>query len=295
MGDKESTVRARELGAALRKALRAAGLENKQVARKLGWSPSKVSNMLAARRGVTEADVASVLAMCDISGGERERLLRLAREAHEPSWLQEHGDRLPPKLLTLIDHENSAIAITEYQALLVPGLLQTSSYTRSVMRALATIPAEEVEERVEARLKRQEILNRIRPALFRFFMDDHVLLKTGPGREVMSEQLHHLLRLSVRPCVQVRILPDSVGFHAGSVGSFILMEFAEIEPVIHLEAEVSSTFAERPATIRAYRAVLNQLAKVALTEEESREWIARLATELGEPWEERDDLAEEQL
>jgi hypothetical protein len=295
MGDKESTVRARELGEALRKALRAAGLENKEVARRLGWSPSKVSNMLAARRGVSEADVASVLAMCGIGGTERERLLRLARESHQPSWLQEHGDRLPAKLLTLIDHENSAVALTEYQALLVPGLLQTAAYTRSIMRALATVPVDEVEERVDARLKRQEILSRRRPALFRFFMDEHVLRKTGPGRDVMSDQLHHLLRMSVRPHVQIRILPDSVGFHAGSVGSFILMEFAEIEPVVHLEAEVSSTFAERPATIRAYRAVLNQLAKVALTEEESRAWIARLATELGEPWKEPDDLAKEQL
>jgi transcriptional regulator with XRE-family HTH domain len=294
MADKESTVRARELGAALRKALRAAGLENKEVARKLGWSPSKVSNMLAARRGVTEADVASVLAICGIGGAERERLLRLAREAHEPSWLQEHGDRLPPKLRTLIDHENSAVAITEYQALLVPGLLQIPDYARSFMRASATIPAEEIEERVDARLKRQELFNRQRPAQFRFFIDEMVLRRTGPGRAVMSEQLHHLLRMSVRPYVQIRILPDT-GFHAGFAGSFILIEFAEIEPVLHLEAEVSSTFAERPATIRAYRAVLTQFARTALTEEQSREWIARLATELGEPWKDRDDLAKEQL
>lgn len=281
----------RELGLALRKAMRAAGLENKDVARRLGCSPSKVSYMLSGRRGVSEADVASILAICDVRGAERDRLLRLTREAHESGWWQEYGDRLPAKLRTLIDHEDAAIAITQYQSNLVPGLLQVPNYVRAWMQLSATVPDHEVEERVDARVKRQELLNRRNPAQFRFFIDEYVLRPSSVGSETMSEQVHHLLRMSVRPHVGIRVIPESVGLHAGYAGPFMLMEFAEIKPVVHLDHETSCVFAERPETIRAYRSVLAALAEVALDREQSREWTARLASELGVPREEHDEPA----
>lgn len=281
MGDKESTVRARELGAALRKALRAGGLENKQVARRLGWSPSKVSNMLGARRGVTEADVASVLAICGIGGAERERLLRLAREAHERSWLQEHGDRLQPKLFTLMDHEESTVSVTDFEISAIPGLLQTGPYASALLRTSATIPADEVEYRVDARLQRQEILGRYRLPLYRCFIDELALRRTGPGPEIMSDQLHHLLRMSVRPNIDIRVIPDAVGFHAGQ-RPFHFMEFTEIAPVVHVENETSVVFEEGKATVGAYRKVIGKVAATALDREESRRWISTLATELSE-------------
>jgi transcriptional regulator with XRE-family HTH domain len=283
MGEKESTVRARELGAALRKAMQAAGLENRLVARKLGWSESKISNIFTARRGSSETDIASLLGIFGVGPSERERLLRLTRESHQPGWWQEYGDRLPAKLRTLIDHEDSAVAITQYHSTLVPGLLQVGAYTRALFNVSATIPEDEIEERVRSRLRRQEIFNRIHPARFRFFIDDHVLVRTGAAREIMSEQVHYLLRMSVRPQVEIRIIPESVGYHAGANGPFLLMEFAEIKPVVHIENETSSLFVEQPESTRAYRAILRKLAEVALDREQSREWISRLASELGNP------------
>src|SRR5437773_2581891 len=140
MGEKESTVRARELGMALARALREAGLSNRVVARKLGWSPSKVSNLLNAKRGAQEADVASILVLCGMGGAERERLLELTRQAHESGWWQEYGAQLPIQLRTLIDHEDAAQTITGYYSSLVPGLLQIGDYTRALMRESATIP-----------------------------------------------------------------------------------------------------------------------------------------------------------
>jgi hypothetical protein len=102
-------------------------------------------------------------------------------------------------------------------------------------------------------------------------------------REIMSEQVHHVLRMSIRPEVWIRVIPELASVHAGSAGPFMMMEFAEIKPVVHMENETSSLFAERPETIRAYRAVLAKLATVALDREQSREWISRLANELGDP------------
>lgn len=281
MGHRDSTVRARELALALNRAVRAAGLSNSDLARRFGWSAAKVTHMFKAERGLVETDVAQIIGMCRIVGEERNRLLRLVKDAHEPGWWQEYDGRLPAELRTLIDHEDSAVAISNYQSELVPGLLQTRDYTEALLRSSAVIPADEIKERADAREKRQQIFSRYRPAAFHFFIDEYVLRRTGPGREVMSDQVHHLLRMSVRPCIELRVIPDSVGFHAGSVGPFILMDFNEINPVVHMENATSSLFAERAGTVQAYRAILTDLAKVALDGGQSREWIAQRAKELG--------------
>ena len=105
----------------------------------------------------------------------------------------------------------------------------------------------------------------------------------------MSEQAHHLLRMSIRHHVCIRVIQDSIGFHAGQTGPFVLMEFAEMEPVVHIENATSSLFAERVDTTSSYRKILAELNKVALNEGLSREWIARLATQLGAPREEHDE------
>ncbi len=279
----------RELGLALRKALFAAGLDNKAMAHKLQCSQSKISNMLSARRGVSEADVATFLAHCGVVGAERDRLLRLTREAREPSWWREEGDPLAGSLTTLIDHETAAVAISQYASTVIPGLLQVRDYSRAWRRVSVSAKDHDSGVRIEARIQRQDLFNGHNPPRFRFFLDEYALRTSSPGREVMSEQVHHLLRMAVRPHVSIRVIPDAVGLHAGYLGPFMLMEFTEVHPVVHIESENAKVFAERPESIRLYREVLAALAEVALDREESREWISRRAHELGAPREENDE------
>jgi hypothetical protein len=97
----------------------------------------------------------------------------------------------------------------------------------------------------------------------------------------MSDQLHHLLRMSVRPYLTLRMVPAALGGHTGTGGPFQLMEFAEFRPVAYLlEGETSSLFLEKPEETAAYQSILAALAETALKEGESRELIATLATEL---------------
>jgi len=71
--------------------------------------------------------------VCRIKGPDRDRLLALCQEQHTPGWFQQHGSRLPKQLMTLIDHENKAVAIGDFQSVIVPGLLQTGEYARAVI------------------------------------------------------------------------------------------------------------------------------------------------------------------
>jgi transcriptional regulator with XRE-family HTH domain len=289
MPEHETTVRSRELGEGLRGVLEGAGLTGKEIARQLDWSQSDVSRMLTGKRAAKETDVAMLLGICRVRGKERQRLLNLCREANKPGWYQQHGSRLPKQLRTYIDHEDKAVVIADYAATLLAGSLQTGDYARAVLTRIANVPPDEVDERVAARLARSSIFSRPRPSGYTFFVHEFVLRLPVGGAAVMSEQLHHLLRMSVRPYILLRVIPAAVGAHAGLAGSFTLMEFAEIKPVVYLESETSTLFLEEPEEIAAYQRIIAALASTALDEQQSRDLIRNLAIELYGDREDHDD------
>ena len=107
----------------------------------------------------------------------------------------------------------------------------------------------------------------------------------------MVEQLHMLVQISARPYLILWVMPICLGAHAATAGSFSFMEFAEFKPVVYLEGETSSLFLEKPDEIAAYRNILGALAQTTLREGQSREMIARLATEYYGNREDHDDRA----
>jgi hypothetical protein len=108
---------------------------------------------------------------------------------------------------------------------------------------------------------------------------------------MMAEQLRHLHRMSERSYLTLRVVPVALGAHPAMAGAFRLMEFTEFKPVAYLESETSSLFLERPEEIQAYRRILAALADIALSEGQSRELIAALATGLYADGEDHDDRA----
>jgi hypothetical protein len=289
MEDRVPTMRSRELGDGLRQAMDDAGLNASQAAHVIGLSQSWVSRLLSGKRGGNALDVAAFLGACRVKNPERERLLALYQDQHIPGWLQQHGSRLPKQVRTLIDHENKALAISDFQSTLVHGLLQTGDYARAVISRNVNMPAEELEDRVTARLARHSLFSRERPPQFTFSLHEAVLRLPIGGSEVMSDQLHHLLQMSVRSCVTLRVVPSALGAHAGLSGPFTLMEFAEFRPVVFLDSETSSLFLERREEAAAYQRILGALARAALDEGQSRELIATVATECYADREDHDD------
>lgn len=291
MPHREPTIRSRELGEGLREAMKRAGLNGKQAARMLDVTPSYVSLLLSGKRGASEVDIAAFLGVCRVTGAERDRLLALCREQDTPGWFQQHGSRLPQQLMTLIDHENKAVTISDFQPMVVPGLLQTGDYARALIRETGNVPPDEIDDRVAARLARQSLFSRGSLARFTFYVHEFALRLPVGGPTVMREQLHHLLRMSTRSCLTLRVVPAPRGGHAGIAGQFKLMEFAEFKPVVYLDSETACLFLEKPEEIAAYRRILAALADTALGEGQSRKLIAALATGLVAHREDRDDRA----
>lgn len=280
MRDREPTIRSRELGDGLRRAMKRAGFNASQLARQLDWSPSRVSRLLSGKRGGSGYDVSAFLAVCGVKGAERERLLALSLDQHRRGWFQQHGARLPKQLRTLIDHENKAAVLGEFQFNLVPGLLQTGDYVRALLAEAGRVPTDEIGDRVAAKLGRHSLFSKPDAPRFTFYIHEFALRLPVGGPTVVSDQLHHLLRMSVRPNVTLRVVPAAIGAHAGTAGSFILLEFDEIEPLVYLDSETSCLFLELPVEIDAYRSILAALDVTALPEGQSREFISDLAAQL---------------
>jgi transcriptional regulator with XRE-family HTH domain len=291
MDDREPTVRSRELGDGMRRAMDNAGLNGKDIARLLDISPSWVSRLISGKRNVSAVQVSAFLAVCRTPSAERERLLALCEDQHTPGWFQQHGSRLPQQLVTLIDHENKSVTINDFQPIGMPGLLQTGDYARAVLSRSGNIPADEVGDRVAARLARQSLLSRADPPRFTFYLHEFVLRLPVGGAAVMSDQLQHLLRSAARPYLTLRVVPTSLGAYAAMTGAFRLMEFAEFRPIVYLESTTSCVFLEKPVEIEAYRGILAALADTALDEGQSRELIATLATEFTTDREDHHDRA----
>ncbi|HEX3590789.1 MAG TPA: Scr1 family TA system antitoxin-like transcriptional regulator, partial [Pseudonocardiaceae bacterium] len=170
-----SSARGRELGVELRKRREAAGLKGYDLAEQLGWSASKVSRMENGIRGVSEVDAAIYLTHCGVLQQELEDLLDIARAEDSDTWLQEHGERLPDNLRTLVYHETTAAASASYEPSLVPGLLQTSDYARAVFEFADVVPRGKIGTAVRARLDRQAVLRKPDPPQCLFFVHENAL------------------------------------------------------------------------------------------------------------------------
>jgi Domain of unknown function (DUF5753) len=254
------------------------GFHASGVARELGWSPSRVSRILSGKRGGSSHDVAAFIAVCRVRGYERERLMELSLD-HGPGWTLQHHTAAG-RVRTLVDHEQRALTIDSYHAAVLPELLQTRSYATAVLEANPNVAGREVRERVSAMVDRQRILDRDDAPVCTFFVHELVLHTPVGGAGVMSEQLHELLRCSVRPHLTVRIVPRAAGAHAAMAGPFTVLDVRDFKRIGYLDGETASQFLETPEEVDAYLAILRALDGVALDESRTRERIATLATKL---------------
>jgi len=260
----------REFGNGVRKVIERTGLSQRRLAELLGWQEAKISDLLAGKGGCTETEVRELLAYCRATVAEREHLLALFRESGKV-WLQIPEDGVPDQVRTLIEHEKEAHEIIDWSMILVPGLLQIYEYIEAVTAKAQTVSADNMAATVAARSARGKILEGSRK--FTFYVHEQALWLPVGGLDVWRSQLVRLLQLSVRPYITIRVVPRSIGVHAGASGDFRLMRFPKYPPVVYVDSLRCCLFFDDKETIDLYENVLKDLAAVALNEAGSREVI----------------------
>ncbi|TDD82528.1 XRE family transcriptional regulator [Actinomadura darangshiensis] len=271
------SVRQRRLAAELRRLRERRGLTGDEVAERLTWSTAKVSRIENARTGAKIGDVRRLLDLYEIDGARHEDLISLALDAGQRGWWEDYRD-LPSSLADFIALESEATATREWGSTVFPGLLQTESYARNVIAgwsSLATLPPQELERRLDVRMRRRELLDG--PLELSAVLDEAVLQRRIGDQKVMREQLEHLCLMTERPNVTVQILPLGIA-HAVLAESFILLEFSPVHDItfpdiVHTESLTISHFADEAVTYM-YRLAYSTLAGQALDAAESRRRIA---------------------
>ncbi|MBC6448973.1 helix-turn-helix domain-containing protein [Actinokineospora xionganensis] len=279
---RDASVRARELGAALKAARSKVGFHGNEIAERLGWSTSKVSRMETGDRACGKLDVATYLAYCGVVGDELARLIDMAEEPDSGLWSQGLDEHVGDDLRTLVMLESSARTAHNYEPLAIPGLTQTEGYIRALFRAGGMVSQEAFDSLVYARLRRQRVLDRDDAPDFHFFVHENALRTQVGGPRVMHEQMLHLLLLGTQPNCRIRVAPRGVEPRTGFVGPFACYEQAEYRSVVYVEQLGASTFLDGPP-VEMYQRVLASLATDALSEEESRSLLARLASDYDRP------------
>src|SRR3954451_23523442 len=120
-----ATPRARALGFGLRACRTDRDLGVRELARLIGVLPQELSNWEYGKGIPKVEQVALLLGVLVVEPGERARLLELAKNAREPSWLEKMVPDVEPIVSTYAEYERDATAIFAWQPLLVPGLLQS--------------------------------------------------------------------------------------------------------------------------------------------------------------------------
>jgi transcriptional regulator with XRE-family HTH domain len=279
VADLSPTVRQRELGVRLREYRNAKGLTVEMVAKELLCSPTKISRAETGVRRATLRDVRDLCQLYEVDPATSAELMELARDAYRPGWWTKYDDL---KIGPLIGMEEAATAISTFEMYFFPALLQSKDYARAIIKGIAPKIEEKIlDQRVEARMQRQKILDGPKPPKYRVLLDEAVLRRHVGGPAVMKAQLDKVLSLMREEKATVQVIPYTVGAYGASDCNFCYLEFAgtKLPDLVFVEGLVSQLYMERPEEVERYREALDYLRDAALNPRDTAKKIEEIRDE----------------
>ncbi|MFI0371177.1 helix-turn-helix domain-containing protein [Actinomadura sp. 1N219] len=234
------------------------GLSLAQTAQIVHVARGTVSNWEAGRLRPGDQYMA-ILDKAWNTGGHFQRLHHYATTGHDPDWFKQY-----------IQYERGAVILKAYHGKTVPALVQTEGYAQAVLRAAGRMRA--VESETKARMKRQEIFARPEPPFLWVLVDQEVLESQVGGREVMRDQLAHLLKLGESPRNMIRVVARSVGWHPGHDGSFQIFKVDSRE-LAYAGAQIGGRLIEAADEVATLAIRFEQIGALALSRDASTELI----------------------
>lgn len=255
------------LGAQLRRLREDRDITRERAGYVIRASGSKISRLELGRTGFKLRDVSDLLTLYGIEDeSERSTLMALAAQANEPSWWNAYNDIVPTWAQSYLGLEQAASVIRSFEVQWVPGLLQTRDYIEAVVRlGFPLAPPEEIDRRVELRIRRQQILYRENPTSLWAVLDEAVLHRPIGGAATMQGQLEHLIEACALPNVTIQVIPFAAGGHAAAGGPITLLRLPQhgLPDVVYLEQLDSAVYPDRPDDIERYWHVMNSLVTAA--------------------------------
>jgi transcriptional regulator with XRE-family HTH domain len=280
--EQSPTVRRRRLALELRRLREAARLTCEEVAEHLECSASKISRVETGRVSVSPRDVRDMLKLYGVPEQQRDSLVQLSRDSRQKGWWHAYGD-INPQFATYVGLESAASEIRVYEVNLIPGLLQTEEYARTMIRS-GTMNGNlaDVDRMVALRMARQPALTRNDPPMLWTVVDEAALRRRVGGTELMRSQLEHVLELSSLKNVAMQVIPFGAGAHPAMGRPFVILVFPErIDPdVVYLEDLTSAFYLEDVDEVDRYNVFFNHLRATALSFDDSAALVTSVLKDL---------------
>jgi transcriptional regulator with XRE-family HTH domain len=275
-------VKKRRLRGSLREARSEANMTLRSAADQLVWSESKVVRIEQGTVPVTPTDVRALLHLYGVTDESYiEALVDLAKAAREDKGWAVFKDVLSPATLDLVGNEPAAKVIYKYEPSVIPGLFQTKTYTRSLLKALGN-SEEQIERRLEVRTRRQRLLDKpVHPDL-NFILGEAALSRPVGDQDVMREQIAHVRKLAKTKGISVLLLPFSAGAHRGMGSAFTVLQFEDplLPDLLYLEnAERESVSRDEAGDIGKYLELFLELKQMAIESGSLDDHIERILHE----------------
>jgi transcriptional regulator with XRE-family HTH domain len=242
-----------------------AGLEREEFGRLLGYSASTIASFEQGRRIPSPRTIDRADQTLNAGG-----LLTVWKDQVERA-------QYPVFFQGMAALEKEALELLAYDTLVVKGLLQTEEYMRALlaMRRPA-LDRETVEQRVAARLARQDIFERNPAPFLSFVMDESILRRPYGGKAILQGQLEHLLLVGQQSNVELQVMPLDREDNAGVNGPFTVVTRRDGKKFVYAEAIGIGSLQTDPEQGVLAAARYGIIRSQALRPRESLELIERL-------------------
>lgn len=211
-------VRRLRLAAELRALRTHAGVTHVQLAKQIGQSRAQISR-LENGHVVDQDDVMKILDALGVDDDRWTQIMTIAREAGERGWW-ESNRFMGERQALYANLEAGAQSIREFQMTFIPGLLQTSEFTRARGEAdrAAGAPSFNADKAADGRIGRQRMLRRPGGPTYEAIIDELAIRRSSAPPEVLKSQLYHIAAtVNGNPRITARVLPVEVQIDEYSV------------------------------------------------------------------------------
>ncbi|MFI6609289.1 helix-turn-helix domain-containing protein [Streptomyces sp. NPDC050507] len=274
------TARQRRLGRVLKELRVAARMTQPEAASVLRCTEGKISRIENALSGVREIDLELLLNAYGVGDeGQRAALEKLRREAKGRGWWTRH--QIPRGYADYAALEEDASEAYNVETTLIPGLLQTPDYTRAMLQTqFPNADPDTVETFIAVKQERKQVLGKPSPLTLWAVISESVLKHIVGSQDIMRNQLRALVETAEQyKNVNLLVLPESSGAHAGLFGPFVILSFPESTEtdVVYLDGLKRILYLEEPHEVTEYRASFQSLMKASMDHEKSKRYVAQLA------------------
>ncbi|SCK44127.1 Helix-turn-helix domain-containing protein [Streptomyces sp. WMMB 714] len=265
-GEPEGSDGLKAFGAVLKAFRRRARLTQDELATRVRYSAQTIASVEQGRRLPPGDFVERAEELLDAFGALRAAAQHAVRRPGLASWFREWA-RL----------EEDAVSLCTYECRVIPGLLQTEAYARAVTLSVPPPPsAEEVRQRVAARLERQRLLRRDRPIAFSFIVEQALIERGTGGAEATEALIDNLLEVAGLWNVELQLMPLRQPWHAGHDGPMQLLETADNQWLGYTEGQETGQLIPSAKDVSVLFQRYARMRSQALTPEDSASLLRRM-------------------